>query len=157
MDGIPKENLPRQGVLNRIGVMLLIQKKVDEFKKGMSLGSDRINSWLIKVNGTWSIKELNPENQPKEEPEAAAAPEGETEEATGDKEEGKEANEGEEAKTEVTTTVEPEAEKKEDDKIDEVETEKKEAEAMETENAEVKEPKEEAEPEVRFGRFFDEL
>merc|ERR1739838_510944 len=51
MDGIPKENLPRQGVLNRIGVMLLIQKKVDEFKK---------------VNGTWSIKELNPENQPKE-------------------------------------------------------------------------------------------
>lgn len=33
MDGVPKENLPRQGVLNRIGVMLLIQKKVDEFKK----------------------------------------------------------------------------------------------------------------------------
>merc|ERR1712137_1396767 len=54
MDGVPKENLPRQGVLNRIGVMLLIQKKVDEFKK---------------VNGRWSIKELNPENQPKIEPE----------------------------------------------------------------------------------------
>ena len=35
MDGVPKENLPRQGVLNRIGVMLLIQKKVDEFKKGL--------------------------------------------------------------------------------------------------------------------------
>lgn len=34
MDGVPKENLPRQGVLNRIGVMLLIQKKVEEFKKG---------------------------------------------------------------------------------------------------------------------------
>ena len=41
MDGIPKENLPRQGVLNRIGVMLLIQKKVDEFKKG----EDRIRVW----------------------------------------------------------------------------------------------------------------
>ena len=39
MDGVPKENLPRQGVLNRIGVMLLIQKKVDEFKKGLFLDS----------------------------------------------------------------------------------------------------------------------
>ena len=73
MDGIPKENLPRQGVLNRIGVMLLIQKKVDEFKKG----SFQIFLKVIisKVNGTRSIKELNPENQPIE-PEK---PEGEEE------------------------------------------------------------------------------
>ena len=41
MDGVPKENLPRQGVLNRIGVMLLIQKKVEEFKKGSLVLSSR--------------------------------------------------------------------------------------------------------------------
>ena len=56
MDGVPKENLPRQGVLNRIGVMLLIQKKVDEFKKGLfELWFDRpeqgskINIYLLKI------------------------------------------------------------------------------------------------------------
>merc|ERR1711892_226544 len=149
MDGIPKENLPRQGVLNRIGVMLLIQKKVDEFKK---------------VNGTWSIKELNPVNQPKEEPEAASAAESaaaveEGEEAIGEKEVAKEEKEGDEVKTEEAATVEPKTEEKEDEKVDdkidekvdedlpEVESGKKDTETMETEDAEAEEKNEEVEPE----------
>ena len=48
MDGVPKENLPRQGVLNRIGVMLLIQKKVDEFKKGLLIPN---HSELVLARG----------------------------------------------------------------------------------------------------------
>ena len=47
MDGVPKENLPRQGVLNRIGVMLLIQKKVDEFKKGLLYRTTRNWYWPV--------------------------------------------------------------------------------------------------------------
>lgn len=35
MDGIPKENMPRQGLLNRIGVMELINQKVREFRSGL--------------------------------------------------------------------------------------------------------------------------
>ena len=137
MDGIPKENLPRQGVLNRIGVMLLIQKKVDEFKKGNFQIFEFSEVILYsKVNGTWSIKELNPENQPKEP----------------EKTEGEEENkENEEKKDEEMKVDEAKEEAKEEEEKP-AEEEKEKEEKMETETTEAKEEPGE-EPEVIFPIF----
>ena len=147
MDGIPKENLPRQGVLNRIGVMLLIQKKVDEFKKGNFKILKISKKSKISVNGTWSIKELNPENQPKQEPETVEEEK---------KDEPESENKETEEKMETEKSEEPEkSEEKAEEKPDEKSDEKPEKEQkMETE-----EPKEEAadETEVILDKNWPEM
>ena len=114
MDGIPKENMPRQGLLNRIGVMELINQKVREFRSG--LFAFRHNEMFLNntlVNGLWSIPEDNPGNKKEEttdEPEEKPADDAE--------QEAKEASE-KTAENGEKMEVETEADKEEPKKVKE--------------------------------------
>nr|CAH8824715.1 unnamed protein product [Trichobilharzia regenti] len=50
-DGVPREGLSTQHVLSRVGIMSLVRKKVQEFEK---------------INGHWSIPELEPKPENKD-------------------------------------------------------------------------------------------
>jgi chromodomain-helicase-DNA-binding protein 4 len=94
-DGVPREGLSRQQVLNRIGIMSLIRRKVQEFES---------------INGHWSMPEMQ---QQQNQEEGGEKPATKLKEETGDekKDESANDNQGETSLTEMLAEVATEKKK----------------------------------------------